>query len=252
MHLSLGIALSEHRYNYPTIIEAVFELRFKSAKSWGISSFVEFAGLAKEKGYPVIKDAAESFQVRLPISGNEAPVMTPIANRVQTWNENGTQLWQASPEMFAANRRSPYQGWQNFLPHILQGLEIYRKVANPEEAEVLKMQYVNRIDVDTEQNSPSDFVKFLTPEILYADGINNFVCRTEQSFIDKEQIAVTSTRDLSATKGIAIMLDILYTAAVPSLEQKPLIDTIEKAHLRVIAAFEKSITDALRERMELV
>lgn len=244
--------MSERRYNHPTILEAVFELRFQSVKSWGISSFVEFARLAKEHGYPVLKDAAESLQVRFPISGSGAPTMAPVASRVQTWNEEGTQLWQASPEMFAANRRAPYRGWQDFRPHILQGFELYRKVANPEQADVLRMQYVNRIEVDLEQNDPSDFVKFLTPEIQYADGIDNFVCRTEQSFLDGEKIAVTSTRDLSATSGVAIILDILYTANKPSLEQGALADTIEKAHSQVVSAFEKSVTDALRERMEPV
>lgn len=243
--------MNDRKYNHPIILEAVFELRFQSVKSWGISSFVEFAGLAKERGYPVLKDAAQSFQVTFPIGGS-APTMMPIASRVQTWNEEGTQLWQASPEMFAANRRTPYKGWEAFLPHILEGLELYRKIANPEQAEVLKMQYINRIEVDVGKNSPLDFVTFLPPEIQYADGISNFVCRTEQSFIGGEQIAITSTRDLSAANGVAVILDILYTATKPNLEQSALISDIEKAHSRVISAFEKSITDALRERMEPV
>ncbi len=244
--------MNERRYNHPTILEAVFELGFQSVKSWGISSFVEFAGLAKERGYPILKDAAQSFQVTFPISGGSAPTMMPVASRVQTWNEQGKQLWQASPEVFAANRRAPYKGWEAFLPHILEGLELYRKIANPEQAEVLKIQYVNRVEVDVDKNSPSDFVTFLPPETHYADGIINFVCRTEQSFIDGQQIAITSTRDLSATSGVAVILDILYTATKPNLEQSALISSIEKAHSRVISAFEKSITDALRERMEPV
>jgi uncharacterized protein (TIGR04255 family) len=244
--------LSERTYKHPSILEAVFELRFQSLPSWGISSFVEFARLAKESGYPVLKDAAESFQLTFPIGGGGTPAMSKVPSRVQTWNEEGTQLWQAGPEMFAANRRAPYRGWSNFRPHIVQGLELYRKVANPEQAEVLKMQYVNRIEVDAGQNSPSDFVSLVPPEIEYADQVSNFVCRTDQSFSDGDQIAVASTRDLSVTSGLAIILDILYTATKPSLEQNALMDTIEKAHSRVISAFEKSITDALRERMELV
>jgi uncharacterized protein (TIGR04255 family) len=244
--------LSEHKYNHPTILEAVFELRFQSVKTWGISSFVEFAGLAKERGYPVLKDAAQSFQVTFPMNSGVAPTMNTVASRVQTWNKEGTQLWQASPEIFAANRRAPYEGWEAFRPHILEGLELYYKLANPEQVESLKLQYINRIEVDVEKSSPSDFVRFLPPEIQYADGINNFVCRTEQSFEDGEQIAVTSARDLSETDGVAIILDILYTSIKPNLEQNALASTIEKAHSRMISAFEKSITDAQRERMEPV
>lgn len=244
--------MSERKYKHPTVLEAVFELRFQSVKSWGISSFVEFARLAKERGYPVLKDAAQSFQLSFPIGSGGEPKMNTVASRIQTWNEDGTQLWQASPELFAANRRAPYEGWGAFLPHMLEGLEIYRRVVNPEQAEVFKMQYINRIDIDLAQNSPKEFVEFLPPEIQYADGINNFVCRTEQSFIDGAQMAVTSTRDLSATSGVGIILDILYTATKPDLEQNALIDAIQKAHARIIVAFEKSITNALRERMEPV
>ena len=243
--------MTERSYKHPAIIEAVFELRLQTVKSWGISSFVEFAKLAKEHGFPNLKDAAESFQVTFPIGSIEAPTMTPVPSRVQTWNEEGTQLWQASPQMYAANRRAPYAGWAQFLPHILEGLELYCRTAMPEQAEALKLQYVNRIEVDVQQSKPSDFVTFLTPEIQYADTVNNFVCRTEQLFADGDQIAVTSARDLAAASGIAVILEILYTATKPNLEQSALLSVIEKAHSRTLLAFEKSITDALRERMEL-
>src|SRR5262245_42620792 len=124
-------ASDNRRYKSPSILEAVFELRFESIQSWGISSFVEFTRIAKERGYPILKDVNESFQFKLshPAAGL-APEVSAVASRVQTWNEEGTQLWQASPEMFAANRRAPYLGWKNFRPHIFEGLDIFRGVAN--------------------------------------------------------------------------------------------------------------------------
>lgn len=242
--------LSERTYKHPSILEAVFELRFKTLQAWGIRSFVEFAGFAKERGYPVLKDVTESFQFNFPPTGGTPPAVSKVASRVQTWNEEGSQLWQASPEMYAANRRAPYLGWKAFRPHILEGFELYRKVAQPEQAELLKMQYVNRVDVDPDRNNPRDFISFLPPDTLYADEIGNFICRTEQRFADGDIVAVTSARDLSAQSGVAIILDILYTAKNPNLEQNALIDITETAHSRVISTFEKSITDALRERME--
>ncbi|MBA2340580.1 MAG: TIGR04255 family protein [Pyrinomonadaceae bacterium] len=244
--------MSERRYKHPTIVEAVFELRFPIAKSWGISSFVEFAGLAKQRGYPNLVDAAQGFQVNFPISSGGAPTMTPVASRVQTWNEEGTQLWQASPQAYAANRRAPYEGWEKFRPHILEGLELYREIAEPEQAEALVMQYINRIEVDIPRFRPSDLVLFVPPEIKYASVVNNFVCRTEQFFDDGGQIAVTSARDLSAQNGIVVVLDILYTARQPNLEQGVLMNEVDKAHSRIVEAFEKSITDLLREGMEPV
>ena len=244
--------MSEQKYKQPTIAEAVFELRFPAIDSWGISSFIEFSELAKQRGYSKLKDVEQGFQFTFPVRGGTgAPTMSPVTGRVQAWNEKETQLWQAGQQMFAANRRSPYEGWSKFLPHILEGLEIYSQIAKPTEAEMFVMQYVNKIEVDSSISRPSDFVVFLPPEIQYADGINNFICRTEQSFNDKERIVVTSARDLSAQDGIVIILDILYMAMQPNLDQKLLIGEIEVAHTRMIDAFEKSITDAQRERMEV-
>lgn len=241
--------MSDRRYQNPTIVEAVCELRFPVAKSWGISSFIKFAELAKQQAHPKIVDAAQGFQVNFPIGSSGMPTMTPVANRVQTWNEEGTQLWQASPQTYAANRRAPYQGWEQFRPHLLKGLDLYREVADLEPAEALVMQYINRVEIDAAQARLSDLVLFLPPEIQYADNVNNFICRTEQSFNDGEHIAITSARDLPAQTGIAIILDILYTALQPDLQHDALVEGIEKAHSRVTEAFEKSITDALRERM---
>jgi uncharacterized protein (TIGR04255 family) len=241
--------LSERRYKNPSILEAVFELRFLSLQTWGISSFVQFAGIAKNRGYPILKDVSESFQFKLPMGGGTSPEVNRVANRVQTWNEDGSQLWQASPEMFAANRRAPYLGWARFKPHILEGFEIYRTIAQPEQAEVLKMQYVNRIEIG-DRNNPRDLITFLPPDMKYADGIDTFLCRTEQSFNDGDRIAISSVRDISQPL-LAIILDILYTSDKPNLEENDLQGIIEKAHSRVVSAFEMSITDALRERMEV-
>lgn len=247
-----NLALSERKYRKPAIVEAVFELHFPAQNDWGISSSVEFANFAKEKGYPVLKDVVEGFQFSLPVGQGAAPIMNPIPvkRRIQTWNEEGTQLWQASSQLYAANRRSPYLGWDKFLPHILVGLEGYRKIANPVSAERLLLQYLNRIEVDVPKHSPAEYVKFITPEISYADGIHNFICQTEQTFSDEDEITVVCSRDLSQENGVALMLQIIYAVRNPPLDSNNLIELTKKAHQRVIDAFEKSITEKQQERME--
>jgi hypothetical protein len=47
-------------------------------------------------------------------------------------------------------------------------------------------------------------------------------------------------------------LNIVYTTRLPSLEIKNLKKNIEKGHQRIISAFEMSITDKQRERMEVI
>lgn len=243
--------MSKPRYKHPALLETVFELRFPPDNSWGISSFIEFANLASKQNYTKIVDAVEGFQFNFSASGNEPPQVKPVSRRIQTWNEEGTQLWQASPELYAANRRKPYQGWETFLPHILKGFDLYKQVANPTKAEVLAMNYINRIDVDISKHNPSDYITFLPPSIAFADSITNLSCQTEQQFDDNDTIVVIVSRDLSEPReGVSILLNILYTTKEPNLDTNKLVETIQKAHSRVIDAFEKSITDKQRERME--
>lgn len=244
--------MSERKYRNPCVLEAVVELRVKAAESWSISSFVEFAGAAKERGYPILKDAAEGFQVAFPVAEGGTPSVTPIANRVQTWNRSETQLWQAGPQLFAANRRQPYEGWDAFRPDVLEGLDLYCSIAKPAEAEALVIRYINRIELLEPNLNPSDFLTFVPPMIQYADKINNFICRTDQAFNDQEQITVTSARDVNSPVKLAVILDISCAMSRPSLEKSRLIDLIDRAHMRISEAFEKSITDGLRERMEVI
>ena len=238
--------MDEIRYNNPAIVEAVFELRFSGSSPWNISSFIEFAALAKAEGYTKLVDAAQGFQVNFPMSESVAPQITRVAGRIQTWNEEGTQLWQAGPQLYAANRRKPYRGWEQFRPHILRGFELYKQVANPQEAETLVLQYVNRVEADI----PRDFVTFLPPEIQYADTISNFACRTDQVYSDGDMIATISARDTTSTSEMAVILQVVYTMNRPSLVEQDLSDNIDKAHLRIVEAFEKSITPKQRERMQ--
>lgn len=244
--------MTERKYKHPSVLEAIVELRIAPSSAWGISSFVDFAGLAKDRGYPILKDAAPGFQISLPVSGGKPQVLTSAANRVQTWNESGNQLWQAGPQLFAANRRAPYEGWEKFRPHVAQGLELYLELAKPEKAEALVMQYVNRIVLDDENQDPSQFLVFVPPTISYAERATNFICRAEQAYNTQDSIAVTSTRDQSAPGSTAIILDIVYMSLQPSLESSQLMSLIDSAHLRVTEAYEKSITESLRERMEPV
>lgn len=246
------LAVSERKYKNPSVLEAVLELRVKPSETWSISSFVEFAGAAKERGYPILKDAAQGFQVAFPVAQGAAPSVTTIANRVQTWNESETQLWQAGPQLYAANRRQPYEGWKSFRPHIFEGLDLYCNIAKPAEADALVMQYINRIELDEPELNPGELLRFLPPMIQYAEKINTFICRTDQAFSEQEQIVVTSARDASSIDKIAVILDISCVVSRPSLERSVLAELIERAHVRISDAFEKSITDKLRERMGVV
>ncbi len=242
--------MNKAKYKHPVLIEAVLELRFPSNDKWGMSSFIKFANLARKEGCTEVVDAPDGFQVNFSFGEGKQPELQPVSRRIQTWNKEKTRLWQASPELFAANIRSPYPGWEKFKPHILKGFEIYSKIAQPKKAVTLSINYVNKIEFDN-NNPPLDYLIFFPPKVDYADSIDNFGCLTQQTFKNGDAITVSTARDLTPDT-MAIMLNILYTAKSPSLETNSLKQTIERAHTRVIDAFEKSITVKQRERMEVI
>ena len=242
--------MNKRKYKNPALIETVFELRFPSNKEWSLATFVNFANKAKDAGYPDVVEGTPGFQFDFPVDQSDQPKMKPVARRIQAWNKDKTALLQAGTEIFAANRRVPYLGWDNFLPSILDGFAIYSKIANPKKAERLSLNYINRIEFGP-NDPPDNYINFLPPGIKYADHIQAFGCQTEQSFRDGDIIVVSAARDL-APQTFAVILNIVYVKKLPTLALKGLKASIETAHSRLIEAFEATITDQQRERMKQI
>ncbi|MGQ0541477.1 MAG: TIGR04255 family protein [Blastocatellia bacterium] len=245
--------LKDANYKYPSLIETVCELRFSSPTKWNMSSFIKFASLAEKAGFPVVVDAGEGFQFDFAVTAGKAqpPKMKPVLGRIQTWNQEKTELWQAGPELFAANRRSPYKGWEVFRPHILNGFELYLRIAKPKKASSMVLTYINRIEFNPLKEKPSKFVRFLTDEIEFADKMINYGRHSEQVYKDGDRIVIIAGKNMQAgSSDDSIILNISYTTLEPKLEIVAFKKHLEKAHSRIIAAFEKSITDVHRKRME--
>lgn len=237
------------KYKKPVLIEAVFELRFKPLPNWEIGSFVKFAELAKENGFPVLRDSPQQFQVTF--APNHEPVINQGASHIQTWNKEETKLWQAGQVLYAANQREPYDGWEKFRPHILKGLKIFKNVAKPKKAEILAMRYINRINL-TKSEKPDSLIVFLPSGIEFSENVSDYGCKAEYIFENDEKIVITSAKDNSQKGENALIIEILYIKPNPSLEIDILSETIETIHNRILEKFEKSITDKLRKRMEVV
>jgi uncharacterized protein (TIGR04255 family) len=239
----------DSKYKKPVIVEAVFELRFNPLPNWQIGSFVKFAELAKKKDFPIMQDSPQQFQVTF--TPNHEPITNKSASHIQTWNEDKTRLWQAGQSLYAANQREPYEGWGVFRPHILKGFELYKEVANPKEAEVLILRYINRIILNKSEE-PSSLLIFLPSGVNFSKNLLNFGCKAEYAFEDNERITITCTKDISQKKENAVILDILYLKPKPNLDINSLESTIEKVHNRILESFEESITEELRQRMEAI
>ena len=241
--------MTKQKYKNPPIVEAVCEIRFPADNKWGMNSFIKFANSAEKAGFPNVVDAAEGFQINFQM-GNESepPSLKPVSRRIQTWNKGQTALWQASSELFAANHKIPYLGWKKFRPHIQKGFDLYAHVAQPKKAERFSLHYINRIEFASEE-SPARYVKFVPPDIRYADSIETIFCHTQQVFINGDIIQLTSARDPNFESGLAVILNLIYTKVSPPLDKVGFKQALELGHQRLIDAFEQTITDEQRLRM---
>ena len=218
-----------------------------------MSSYIKFASLAEKAGFPNVIDAEKAFSFRFGVEEGKfaTPEVQKVPGRIQTWNKERTELWQASPELYAANRRSPYLGWDKFRPHILRGFEIYSQTAKPKSATALVLTYINQIEVE-KNNKPSDYVVFLPEEMPYADNTLDFSRHTEQSFRDGDKIAILAGKNKAPESSLnSVVLTIIYTAIEPKIDVTNFKARIDKGHGRIIDAFEQSISDLQRKEMEV-
>lgn len=226
-------------------MEAIFELRFPASEKWGMRSVVKFANVAESEGFPEVVDSAEGFQINFGPTGSK-PEFRPVSRRIQTWNEQKTELWQASAELFAANRRSPYNGWNEFRPHIQKGYGLYQKIAKQKKANQMVLHYVNRIEFD-ENHPVEDLLVFAPPNVPFAKTVNSLSTTAQYTFADGDSITVTAGLNLEAKP--VMMLLLIYASPSPPLREIELWKRLDKAHNRLVEAFEKSISDKLRDRM---
>ncbi len=250
--------MSKIKYKNPTLAEAIFELRFPDDSSWGMSSFIKFANLAAKEGFTEVVDAKQTgFEIQFsPTGENLSPKVIPSTGRIQTWNSEKTQLWQAAANLYAANRREPYLGWGKFLPHIKKGFSLYCQAANKKrQAESMIITYINKIRIEID-DKPENYLTFIPPQIKFAEKIATFACQSEQWFSDGDKININVGREIPPPNenfdGLSIVLNITYIKVKPSLQEAKLSEEIEKAHSRIINAFELSITSIQRERMEAI
>ncbi len=238
----------DNKYYKPSVLEAVFELRFPPTQTWEMRYVVEFSNRANANSFPVLKDSPQ--QVQVTFKNNQEPIINKGASHIQTWNVENTQLWQAGQLLFAANQREPYNGWENFRPHILKGLEIYYDIAKPQTAETLSIRYINRIQFNDDE-LPNKLIKFLPSGIAYEKNPSNYMCRVEYDYENGEKMIIISAKEDSNIKKNSIILELLYLKPNPELDITNIESTIDRIHENIRQHFENSITDELRNRMEI-
>lgn len=133
-------------YRKPPLVEAACELRFKSdtAWDWTIPGIIyeqirgDFPEKRQQSGFEV--NIAPGATALIPIQAPQNSV-----NRMQFVKQDGSAMVQLGPNLVAVNLLPPYPSWREFKRLILQQLQTYRRVANPQGFARIGLRYINRV-----------------------------------------------------------------------------------------------------------
>jgi uncharacterized protein (TIGR04255 family) len=243
-------------YAKPPIIEAVCELRFKTAKEWNPAlPGLLFSKIEQE--FPEITEEAE-FEVQF-ISQESNGVVTPkgrVKPKIQYRNPQSAQLVQIMPGLISVHHLAPYTSWAVYKTVIMSILSIYQEVARPAEVARIGLRYINQICIP-KQGKLADYFTYLPsfpPEV--AREPSEVVVRAELPIEDPKgrlvmalgqlQIDLKEVHQYRECKPYILDLDFI-TPEQFSLSFDGIESWIEQAHRQIEVAFEASITGESRQ-----
>lgn len=237
------------KYKKPPLVEALCEFQFIPNQPWDWT----IPGLIYEKVKNEFPDKQQQIGIGVQFKPTERGiehVIEPISSTIQFFKKDKTALIQIAPDFLAINQLKPYPTWKGFKPLILKGFQIYKEIANPKAFRKIRLRYINMIEFNEQQISLEDYFQyypFIPPNLPHVQS--SFFVRTEFPFEEEKERLILTLATIIPSKPniISILLDIDYVMATPEyIALNEISEWLEKAHERVEAAFEASITDKAR------
>lgn len=239
------------KYKNPPIVEAFCEFRFDPKSTWDLT----IPGLIYEQ-------LKAEFPIRQPrkvigvkISSKELDEITHTIQPqdiIQLRSESAPVLIQVGEHLLTINHLAPYSSWSAFSPHIKKSFETYREVANPVGLTRIGLRYINRIELEQDEYDfrPFEFRPQLPSAIT--NPVQGFILGIELEYekkCDVLRIQLTST-NASTDNQKAYLLDLDYfLQQSTSIDIDRALEWVEKAHSNLEEAFEKCITNELRQQL---
>lgn len=235
-------------YRNPPLVEAACEFRFKSEHPWDWT----IPGIIYERirdKFPVKRQQA-GLEITLgPGEGTLVPVPIPptAINRMQFVREDESALIQLGSNLLAVNQFQPYPEWPKFKRQIMEQLDTYRSVAEPDGFARLGLRYVNRVDIPGAHIELKDYFKALPqvpPEL--PDTWSAFVMSVNVAYAGPAstlRISVATMPPVSQDR-VLVLLDLdLFSEGeeMPNFDQ--IEEWLESSHTRIEEAFDGSVTE---------
>jgi uncharacterized protein (TIGR04255 family) len=237
------------KYDNDPINEVLCEIKFVPSKKWDEAIPKIFHGKIKED-FPTEKKQIE-FGIKSKSSGNIVEQrIEPISTKLQFFAKDKKSLIQVGPNLLIINDLRPYSGWERFKPSIMKNSETYKGIVNPKGIALVKLRYINQIEIEGKEIELTDYFKFYpkVPEEI-AKEHGSFLSKVKFYYNKHDTLLLTlgSSRKTKSGKG-SFILDLEYVMdEFGGLKYEELSDWCENAHNRIKATFEGCITDKCRE-----
>lgn len=246
---------TKRSYRNPPVVEALCEIYFADS-SW--DDTVPGAFYERVRSRFPRKQRREIQEARITMGPETS---TAGVQRLPPWmqflTEDGSLMIQVAENLVVVNQLLPYRHFENWEPIIYETLNVYNEVALPKRIVRIGLRYINRIEIPGTVIPMEDYFKIypnLPPSLGNRHGA--FLVRVEAPQVEPgHSVLITfgpADSPQLAGETHAFMLDLYDRVSRPlDPNEAELKKEVRIAHDNVVMAFEGSITDQLRDLLDV-
>jgi uncharacterized protein (TIGR04255 family) len=245
--------IARRRYQKSLVIEVLCEIKFNQIENSNINK--AFQDKVKVE-YPIYEEGKLLTLNRK--QNSEGKLEVPQLEEKQAFqfvNESETQFIQLTDDILTFNDTNlPYRGFENFVDKLFLSVEAFIELSKPRNFERIELRYINKFEMKPSKkfdpNRLSDYLNYVP---TLDDTLANINLRFQvkpfynEHFLFVSVIQVPSSNEDDGEDKVEYLLDIQNILLQHNVANRDIIkDIIIKAHENIGRAFEKFVTDKLR------
>lgn len=247
--------IPERSYRRPPVVEALCEVYFDDS-TW--DDTIPGAFYERVKAEFPTRRQREIQEAQIAFGRDTASAgVQRLPPWMQFLTEKGDLMIQVAENLLVVNQMRPYPHFEEWVTVVDRALATYREVAQPQKVARVGLRYINRIEIPSSRVELEDYFTIYPrlPETL-GNTHGTFLVRVQIPQRDEgHTMLITFGNEVTsgdAQSESVFMLDLYDIATIDApLGDSELQKTIHQAHDNVVMAFEGSITDRLRQTLEL-
>ena len=242
------------KYQNPPLVEAVFELYFKTEKWNGIvpGKFYEFI----KDEFPIISQSPSGFGISFDANGFR--IGNDNVELIQFKNNSSNTIIQLTNRFISVNKLPNYDGWENYLKVILYAFDNIKKVLDDIRIERIGLKTINKIDI--QDHSVEKLKEFFNvyPQLPVfnddgcSDVFSSFNINLETPISSNDEVFSLTIASIKPDENLkAPVFFQLYVTRLKNVSND-VKEWVEYAHLKLKKVFESALTTTCKNRFNNV